>query len=113
MLQDSLTACGLSFSRAGLSPAGRLTEFQEVAPPPFQRTNIDWTLRRVAPADFSTGALTSSVRGRFDHTALPLIRLMKFPRCFHTPLAWETLTITLKSTGDMFSEVIAPVMFPF
>ena len=72
----------------------------------------DKNARRVAPADFSTGALARSVRGRFDHTAPPLIRLMKFPRCLHTPLAWETLTITLKNTGDMFSEVIAPVMFP-
>ena len=34
------------------------------------------------------------------------------PQMFTTPLAWETLTITLKSPGDMFSEVIAPFMFP-
>ena len=37
-----LRPAGLSFSRAGLSPAGRLTEFQEVSPPPFHRTSIDW-----------------------------------------------------------------------
>jgi len=67
---------------------------------------------RVAPADCSTGALARSVRGRFDHTAPPLIRLMKFPRCIPTPLAWETLSITLKSPSNMFSGVIAPVMFP-
>jgi len=46
--------------------------------------------RRVAPADCSTGALARSVRGRFDHTAPPLIRLMEIPRCLHTPLEWET-----------------------
>ena len=46
--------------------------------------------RRVAPADFSTGALARSVRGRFDHTAPPLIRLVEIPRCLHTLLAWET-----------------------
>jgi len=47
-------------------------------------------ISRVAPADFSTGALARSVRGRFDHTAPPLIRLMEIPRCLHTPLDWET-----------------------
>ena len=50
----------------------------------------DRPVRRVAPADFSAGALARSVLGRFDHTAPPLIRLMEVPRCLHTPLAWET-----------------------
>ena len=44
---------------------------------------------RVAPADFSAGALARSVRGQFDHTAPPLIRLMENPRGLHTPLAGE------------------------
>ena len=39
-----LRPAGLSFSRAGFPPAGRLTEFPEVSPPPFQRTSIDWSL---------------------------------------------------------------------
>ena len=44
---------------------------------------------RVAPADFSAGALARTVRGQFDHTAPPLIRLMENPRGLHTPLAGE------------------------
>ena len=44
---------------------------------------------RVAPANFSTGALARSVRGQFDHTAPPLIRLMENARGLHTPLAGE------------------------
>ena len=45
---------------------------------------------RVAPADCSTEALARSVRGRFDHTAPPLTRLMEIPKGLRTPLAWET-----------------------
>ena len=61
----------------------------------FRIMLTDWWLmqakaRRVAPADCSTEALARSVRGRFDHTAPPLIRLMEIPRCLHTPLDWET-----------------------
>jgi hypothetical protein len=63
----------------------RLTQF-----PKLIYATVVLKVRRVAPADFSTGALARSVRGRFDHTAPPLIRLMEIPRCLHTPLAWET-----------------------
>ena len=48
-----------------------------------------WETSRVAPANFSAGALARTVRGQFDHTAPPLIRLMENPRGLHTPLAGE------------------------
>jgi hypothetical protein len=57
-----------------------------------KQKQIEAATSRVAPANFSAGALARSVRGQFDHTAPPLIRLMEIARGLHTPLAGEVGT---------------------
>jgi hypothetical protein len=54
-----------------------------------KQKQIEAATSRVAPANFSAGALARSVRGQFDHTAPPLIRLMENAKGLHTPLAGE------------------------
>ena len=44
---------------------------------------------RVAPTNYSAGALARTVRGQFDHTAPPPTRLMEMPKGLRIPLAGE------------------------